>query len=357
MKKALKILGLALGAFTIILLAYVAYVFIDYYRLEDNLELAPESCAESPAQVPIGEELTVTSWNIGFGAYTDEFSFFMDGGKYSRGFSEETVSDTVEQIASDLESFGSDFYLIQEVDVDATRSYHINQYEMITEPFENYDKVYAQNYDSPYLFYPLLEPHGKSVAGMVTLSDYHISSALRRSLPIQNGFAKFLDLDRCYTINRILTDNGKELVLINFHLSAYTTDPEIADRQLSMLYEDITAEYEKGNYVVCGGDFNKDLLEDSSAVFGISGEEYSWAKAFPYDKVPEGIRVVAPFNSSAPVPSCRNADKPWSKDTNFQLTVDGFIVSDNVKTVEADAVDLQFACSDHNPVYMTFILE
>ena len=32
---------------------------------------------------------------------------------------------------------------------------------------------------------------------------------------------KFTDLDRCFLISRLGLDNGKELVLINVHLSAY----------------------------------------------------------------------------------------------------------------------------------------
>lgn len=356
MKKALKIMGASLAALIIIVLIYAAYVFICYYRLDDNIELTPDNSAAA-SHVPTGEELSVTSWNIGFGAYTDRYSFFMDGGKYSRGLSKETVLDTVRKITDDLSSFDSEFYFIQEIDVDATRSYHINEYAMIAEKFQNKSRVYAQNYDSPYLFYPILKPHGKSVAGLVTISDYNITSALRRSLPVQSGFAKFLDLDRCYTINRIPTDNGKELILINFHLSAYTTDPTIADEQLAMLYEDISKEYEKGNYVICGGDFNKDLLKSSAEIFGVSGDDYSWAKAFPYENVPDEITVIAPFDETAPVPSCRNADKPWDPETSFQLTVDGFIISDNVKCVEANVKDMQFACSDHNPVYMNFVLE
>ncbi len=357
MKKALKVFALVICAIIIIILAYVAYVFIDYYRLDDNLELTPQNASATVKEVPTGEELSITSWNIGFGAYTDEFSFFMDGGKYSRGFSEEIVSDTMDKITSDLKSFNSDFYLVQEVDVNADRSYHINEYNIITNPFDKMSVVYAQNYDSPFLFYPILEPHGKSEAGLVTMSNYTISSSLRRSLPIQDGFAKFLDLDRCYVINRIPTDNGKELILINFHLSAYTTDPTIADNQMSMLYEDILKEYEKGNYVICGGDFNKDLLGTSSQIFGISGDDYSWAKPFAYDKVPDGITVIAPYSESEPIPSCRNADRPWNAETNFQLTVDGFIISDNVKCIKSNVKDLQFQCSDHNPVYMNFVLK
>ena len=357
MKKALKITGCIVGAVILIVCAYAAYILIDYYRLEDNLELTPTQGENVSAEVSVGEELKVTSWNIGFGAYTDEYSFFMDGGEYSRGFSDEIVLETVNQITSDLYSFDSDFYLVQEVDIDATRSYHINEYDILTIPFTSMSKVYAQNYDSPYLLYPFTEPHGKSKAGLVTMSGCYIDSALRRSLPVQEDLAKFLDLDRCYSISRIPASNGKELVLINFHLSAYTTDPTIANQQLEMLYEDMTKEYEKGNYVIAGGDFNKDLLGDSSQIFGVSSEEYSWAKAFPYEDVPDGLTVIAPYDSSNPVPSCRNADRPWDEETNFQLTVDGFIISDNVTFIKSDVVDMQFACSDHNPVYLKFKLQ
>ncbi len=356
MKKAFRIIAAAIAAIILVLIVYVVYVFTSYYRLEDNLPLDTDGSAAGKT-VPVSKELSLTSWNIGFGAYTDDFSFFMDGGEYSRGFSEETVKDTVNNIIDDLYAENSDFYMLQEVDRDSDRSYHIDQYSMISDKFDYMERVYAQNYDSPYLFYPLTEPHGKSVAGIVTMSDYHISSSLRRSLPIQSGFAKFLDLDRCYSISRLPVENGKELVLVNFHLSAYTSDPSVAESQLEMLYSDITAEYEKGNYVICGGDFNKDLLGDSSAIFGISGGDYSWAAPFPFDTIPEGFDLVVPYNENNPSPSCRNADAPWDPETVFQLTIDGFIISDNIEKVSSDVIDKNFACSDHNPVYLKFILK
>ena len=76
----------------------------------------------------------------------------------------------------------------------------------------------------------------------------------------------------------------RQLVLYNFHLSAYTTDPTIANQQLEVLYEDMAAEYAAGNYVICGGDFNKDLLGDSGKIFGVSGKDYSWAQPLPVEK-------------------------------------------------------------------------
>ena len=362
MRKALKWILAVLALLILIFAAYAAYVFTSYYRLDDHLVLTPETAvseqaAQSVQFVPVGENLTVTSWNIGFGAYTDQFSFFMDGGDYSRGFSEEIVNETVESIGACLASFGSDFNLVQEVDLDSTRSYHIDEKAILLEALPEQSAVFAQNYDSPYLFWPLIKPHGKSKSGLLTLSDYEITSAERRSLPIQDGFAKFIDLDRCYSSSRIPTTNGKELVLYNVHLSAYSTDPTIAAQQLAVLYEDMCAEYDAGNYVVCGGDFNKDLLGDSSAVFGVSMEGGNWAKSFPFENVPDSFSIVVPYNPDHPVPSSRNADAPWDPETNYQLTIDSFLISDNVECEQADTVDLQFAYSDHNPVQMTFRLK
>ena len=81
MKKALKIAGCVLLALVILVLGYVAYVFLDYHRIEDNLTLTAQGSAASSAQT--GVPYTVVSYNIGFGAYEDDYSFFMDGGTES----------------------------------------------------------------------------------------------------------------------------------------------------------------------------------------------------------------------------------------------------------------------------------
>lgn len=360
LKKALKITGIILLALLVLFGGYLVYLFSSYHRIEDNQVITPGGTSALEVGVPTGKDLQVTAWNIGFAAYTDQYSFFMDGGKYSRAFSKEAVIENMDDITAELAGFDSDFYLIQEVDTDSTRSYHVNESEILTnrlgdEASRSY--TFAMNYDSPYLFYPFTKPHGKSKSGLLTISDYAIESSMRRSLPVQTDVAKIMDLDRCYVINRIPAENGKELVLINFHLSAYTTDPTIADRQLEMLYEDMCAEYAKGNYVICGGDFNKDLLGDSSVYFGISKENYSWARRFPIESLPEGFSLVAPLDEDFPVPSARNADSPWEPETNFQITLDGFMVSDNVKVNKSNVVDTQFKYSDHNPVQLDFRLE
>ena len=40
-------------------------------------------------------------------------------------------------------------------------------------------------------------------------------------------------------------------------------------------------EYDAGNYIVAGGDFNKDLLGNSAEIFGHKELEDNWAKRYP----------------------------------------------------------------------------
>ncbi|QNL45384.1 endonuclease/exonuclease/phosphatase family protein [Oscillibacter hominis] len=354
MKRVLK-WGLCLLLVLILAVAgYVIYAYAAYYRVEDGLELDVNRNQE--ARVEADTLYKIVSYNVGFGAYSADYSFFMDGGRESRARSKEAVEENIGGALEAVASQNPQFVLFQEVDIGSTRSYQADERAMIQERMAGYGGVFAQNYDSPYLFWPLNEPHGKSRSGMLTLSAYRIGESRRRSLPVEEGLWKFLDLDRCYSVSRLPVDNGRELVLINAHLSAYTKDGSIADAQLRQLAAQMLEEYQKGNYVICGGDFNKDLLGDSSAVFGVSGEEYSWAQPFPVDSVPEGFTLVAPLDEERPVASCRNADRPYDAATAYTLTVDGFLVSDNVSVEKGSVVDTGFAWSDHNPVYLDFRL-
>ena len=122
-----------------------------------------------------------------------------------------------------------------------------------------------------------------------------------------------------------------------------------------MLFADMLGEYEKGNYAIAGGDFNKDLLGNSDEIFGVSGPAYTWAQPIPASLVPEGLSIVAPFDPDKPTASCRNADRVYGPD-NYRVTVDGFVVSANVEVRTAKVWETGFRWSDHNPVYIDFVL-
>ena len=356
-RRIVKIALWAVAALLFTVLCYVAYVLLSYDRIPDNVPLEPQNTGKDEA-IRLNVPYRAVTQNVGFGAYTADFTFFMDGGKESRARSPEAVYENVGGAIGAVQAQNADFVLLQEVDLDGTRSYHIDQMALVWDAMgETYHSTFAQNYDSPYLFWPLLEPHGANRSGLGTLSRYPISSALRRSLPVEDSVMKLVDCDRCYSVCRIPVGDGQqELVLYNLHLSAYTSDGTIAEEQIEMLFADMLVEYEKGNYAGAGGDFNKDLLGDSTAVFGVDGRAYTWAQPIPAEIIPAGISVVAPLDEANPVPSCRNPDMPYGPE-NYVVMVDGFAVTDNVEVVASSVIDEGFRWSDHTAVYRDFVLE
>ncbi len=354
-----KIVLGVLGALILVVLGYVMYLLISYHRIEDNQKLTvTEPLAEtSLANVELGEEYSIVTYNLGFGAYTPDFSFFMDGGEFSVAKSKESVVTTIQGAADMVKSMEADFMLFQEVDLDSTRSYHVDQYEMLKQTFPEYASCLAVNYDSAFLFYPLTKPHGKSKSSIVTFSEFEMTEGLRRSLPISESLNKFFDLDRCYSVTRIPVENGKELCVYNVHLSAYANSDEIRTGQMGMLTADMQADYDKGNYVICGGDFNHDLKH-----FEYNAEdEFSWAYPFPREMLSENFRLcIDDFSEGekALMPdSSRNADIEYIEGVTFTVTLDGFIVSENIEVTDYEHLATGFLYADHEPVKMKFKLK
>ncbi len=350
-KRVIVILVSVFGAILLTVLAYLLYVVLSYHRIEDNLTLSVSGNADG--DVPINKELTLVTYNIGFGAYSADYSFFMDGGKYSRAFSKEAVLENTSGALSAVKKAEPDFLLLQEVDVYGTRSYHVDQTEIFAEGLSEYDRAFAENYDSPYFLYPFSQPIGANRSGIMTFSAFDIKSSVRRSLPIEESLYKYLDLDRAYSVSVTEAENGKKLIIYNVHLSAYTSDGKIADEQLKMLSDDMREQYEKGNYVIAAGDFNKDMLGDSGEYFERTEGDYTWAKPLDTSLLPSGIKAFSGTNS----PTCRNADSPFRGDgTDFVLSVDGLLVSDNIEVISCETVDTDFSYSDHDPVKAVFRL-
>ena len=353
-RRVLRALAIALLAPVAVAGAYVAYFFMDYHRLQDGAEQHSQNVNN---RAPIGVETTVVTWNIGFGAYHRDFSFFMDGGTSGRADSQEAVAEAMDHIAALLKAQAPDHLLLQEVDTRADRSWFINELDMLRAFFPQHQSYFARNYNSPYIIFPLNQPHGKAQSGLLTLSDRDIYRGERHTLPVEEGLMRVLDLDRCYTLSRIPTENGRQLCLYNLHLSAYTSDGTVATQQLEKLTADMLSEYRKGNYCVAGGDFNKDLLGHSDRIFGVAPREgLTWNQPIERDLIPEGLKLVESLDKRHPVPTCRDCDTGYVPGQTFVVTVDGFIVSDNVRVTDCRVIDDGFTASDHNPVKLTFQL-
>lgn len=362
--------GLVLRGIIIIFLAlilvvggYVIYLQSNYYRIEDHAVLEVENNGENVLKT--GDTYSVVTYNIGFGAYGPDYSFFMDtgemkdgtktSGKYGKAMSLESVETHTEGALGVIEDLDADFYLLQEVDVDADRSYHVNQKDFIKTAMAGYASVFANNFHSAYLFYPFNDPHGAVQAGLLNFSRYQISEAERRSYPVDNSFiTKFTDLDRCFAQMHLPVEGGRELVLINSHMSAYDEGGTIRVQQLELLNSVMSEEYAKGNYVIVGGDFNHAMGEAVAEGFPSEQKFPAWVAVLTEDDLADGVRIVRAENELE-VPTCRGADIVYTKGVNYTTVVDGFLVTDNVRAT-AENVDTDFAYSDHNPVKLQFEL-
>lgn len=363
LKKISIVIGSLLLALVIFVVGYVTYMQVNYYRIEDNQPL--EISNNKKEILKTNTTYSAVTYNIGFGAYDQEYSFFMDSGqmkdgrevvgKYSRARSEENALKNTNGSTKIMKKLSPDFALLQEVDVKATRSYNINQKENFEKNFKDYSSVFALNFHAPYMLYPLNEPHGSVQAGLLTMSKYGATSAIRKSYPVDESFfTKFFDLDRCFTITRYSVENEKELVLINNHMSAYDEGGTIRARQLQLLNKTMEEEYKKGNYVIVGGDFNH-ALGGTMDVFESEQKIPQWVFQLNNEDIVKGMSVVNASNNTQ-VPTCRSCDIPYEKGVNYTSVLDGFIVSDNV-VESAENVDEDFMYSDHNPVKLTFKLK
>lgn len=366
MKKIIKRIGIALAVLLGILLlivgGYVLYMTLQYSRIPDNTPLVVENAQTATLQAD--KTYSALTYNIGFGAYNHDFSFFMDGGTMKdgravqgtmgRAQSADIVHTNTNGAIAALKENAPDFCLLQEVDTKATRSFNINQANEITNALPDYGHVFASNFHSAYLAYPFNEPHGSVNAGLLTLSRYAASEAVRRSYPVDESFpTKFFDLDRCFSVLRLPVENGKELVLINSHMSAYDKGGTVRVRQLALLNSVLAQEAEKGNYVIVGGDFNHALCGTETA-FASEQKVPAWVFTLDDADLTDGYTVVRADNVTA-VATCRSTDMPYTAGVNYTSVLDGFIVSSNVKA-SAENLDLDFAYSDHNPVLLQFTL-
>ena len=360
-KRVLLVLAILIGIFVLALGIYVIYMQATYYRIEDDLEIEIENNQED--LVKKNQEYEIVTYNVGFGAYSADYSFFMDSGtmedgtkvsgEYGKCRSKEEACRNISKSCELLQSLNPDFIFIQEVDTPCYRSHNLDEKKMFTDGFSNYSISYAINYHSSFILLPITDPLGIGNSGILSLSRFKMESSLRKSLPISTSFiSKFTDLDRCINIMRYKVDE-KELVMINVHLSAYDKGGEFRKKQITLLNDILALEHEKGNYVIVGGDFNQDI---ANTIGKFSGKQLrpDWIQEIDISEITEGYKFAADDS----IGSCRAAEIVYEEGVNYLVTVDGFIVSDNINVVSVKNIyeGNEFLYSDHLPAVMKFEL-
>ncbi|URZ88081.1 endonuclease/exonuclease/phosphatase family protein [Floricoccus penangensis] len=346
---------LAIIAFILLIfIVYIAYLFISYKRLPDKQNLKSE--IRNTTKLKTDTSYRALTFNIGYGAYSADYSFFMEGGKSSRAYSPEAVKENINGQLQEIESVNPDLIFLQEVDIKGHRSKMVNEVQFFNDNLPDYSSVFSQNYNSAYLFYPFTKPIGSAKSGILTLAKAKLEDSVRYSLPIDTDFNKLMDLDRCFSASKIPLENGKYLQILNTHVSAYSKNAEVKMEQFAKLFNFIDKSYQDGNYVIVGGDFNHDIIGNSPQLFNGTSEREQWEQPFPIEDIPEGFTLFDEGLAEAMIPTARSLNIPYQKGESKLMIIDGFLVSNNIKVESIHAMDLEFAHSDHNPVYMDFKL-
>ena len=342
-KTVLKGFGILLLILAGILLLLLVYLTVREYR--PKAEESLEGNYKDGAFISLRSPFSVMSYNTGYAGLSKDEDFFMDGGTKVKPASKALVEENMEGITKVLQDNPADAYFLQEVDIDSTRSYHIDERSAYSKALEK-NSFFAYNFKCDYVPYPL-PPIGHVESGLVTLTDNYVAGASRISLPESFSWPiKTCNLKRCLLVTRFpLQDSEKELVLINFHLEAYDSgEGKIA--QSKMLADILEAEYEKGNYVIAGGDFNQTF--EGVDKYPVTNKE-DWAPGvIGTDDLPDHFS----FAIDDTYPTCRLLNAPYtgSYDTSQVYVIDGFIVSDNLAVRNVNVIDVGFEHTDHQPV-------
>ncbi|MFA9396876.1 MAG: endonuclease/exonuclease/phosphatase family protein [Clostridiaceae bacterium] len=352
MKKVLKIvLGIVLFLCILVGVFFLVLTVFDYSP-KDIVSLEVDN------KVSINMEpkktFTITTYNIGYCGLDDEQDFFLDGGTGSRSSSEEKTNENLEAVVDFIKNQDSDFVFIQEVDRNSTRTFHVDECEYIKSNLIDYSATFASNYKVLWNPVPVTKPIGYIDSGLLTLSKYSISDTNRIQYPGEEKWPrKIVVLDRCFIETRINLDNGKDLVLLNSHMSAYDKGGLIRKQQIEFLKGYIEDEYEKGNYVVVGGDWNHQLPGTDATNFETTEEWPEWLQEIPESFKPEEFKWAVDKET----PSNRSVDMLYKPGENFLCVIDGFLVSPNVDIQDVKGFDFQFKNSDHNPVTVELTLK
>jgi endonuclease/exonuclease/phosphatase family metal-dependent hydrolase len=336
--QAILLLAISFGLYV---LGVIIYGTVTEYHFEDEIVLSKE---DDSIVVSSDSTFEFLIWNIGFLGLGEESDFFYDGGK-DVFQSEETILKNKEGVMSLLESQSNvDFILLQEVDSSAWRSNQINLVEELRDADEKAQYDFALNFASNFVPIPIVNPMGPTFGGLLSISKPFVKESVRYDLHTESMWPKrMFFLKRCFLTQRIQLQEN-ELVVVNIHNSAYDKSGVKRNKEMQQLLDFVEAECAKGNYVVVGGDWNQSPPNYVPSKM----PKKHLNEIFTEEDAPEGWQWVA----DTTVPTNRKLDKPYVKGDSYTSVIDHYLISPNLQVDSVAVIDLDFAYSDHQPVYL-----
>lgn len=354
MKKILKFI-----LKVVVLIVLLAGGFIGYLTLTEYKPAPIETVdiEQNPTQqVATNQNLSFMTFNTGYAGLGEDEDFVMDGGQKGRPDNQDVVEAYLAGIEGLISAHEADFYLLQEVDLKARRSFNLNQVAHYQDLLPNYHSTFAYNFNAVFVPFPvsLTDYIGPVKSGIQTLGRFKVESSERHQFPGEFSWPlRVANLKRAMMVNTYtITGSTKQLVVVNLHMSAYDGDGSLRAQEMAYLKAFMEAQTALGNYVIIGGDFNQ-TFPTAVDVYPTKPGLY---QAYPIESsfLPAGYQ----WGIDITEPTCRLLNQPYepTSDLNQYYIIDGFIVSNNITVNNVSVIQDNFKYSDHNPVFMTVTL-
>lgn len=350
MKFFLKLILYIVLFIALILGSIILYAVFTEYKPDLETRIETDLPKQAIRFKPVPNKISMLNWNIGYCGLGKDMDFFYDGGKMVRPTKEQNQT-YFEGVKNFLKNQKVDFVLLQEVDRHSKRSYKFDQYKTLRKELPQICGAFAFNYKVNFVPLPFSNPLGKVNSGLASYSIYRPTKNIRYQFPGNFTFPKKLFmLKRCFLFQRFKTQNGKDLIIVNTHNSAYDSGGFLKKKQMNVLKEYLEEEYQKGNYVIVGGDWNQIPADFDNLTFKKSEPEVN--------QIPLDASYIKDWKwvYDPKIPTNRKTKKPYDKNSTFTTIIDFYFVSPNVKVSTVKGIDLDFAFSDHQPVFAEFEL-
>lgn len=348
-----------------IISVFILFSIILFFSVLGIIDYAPQAGQEE--KIPckdlksikkkLPDTIRVMTWNIGYAGLGKDADFFNEGGQTVR-MTENKSSFYLDSITAFLHAKKdlADFIMLQEVDLNSDRSFGRNQFEIFEKKLAPFYGFFAVNYDVKFIPVPFripYEPYGRVNSGLASFSEYGPQNSIRIQYPGRFGWPKRLFMpDRCALEQKFPLKNGKNLLLINTHNTAYDEIGEIRKMELDFMVRRYAEKAKDGDYIIIGGDWNQCPPGISPTKFypGIA-PGYS-NESLKENLFPKNFRLA--FDPERP--TNRSLQTPYITGKSYVTLIDFFLVSENIEVLSVRTLTQNFRFSDHEPVLMTCII-
>lgn len=295
------------------------------------------------SSLPVAQRnLSLLSWNIGYGGMGQESDFKLDGGQQTRPLSKTLVENNIAAIANFLAASEVDVLLLQEVAKPSFNTYQVNILNEVIRSLPGTSYTFGSD-----ILTRFVPPPFRVAIGNSTFSRRPVKAADTLALPLERTF-QYGIFRKGYRMHVLYLEGPIEWVIINIHLSAFDDSSDnVRERQLAETLRFAVSQFEMGKHVIIGGDWNLRLAQ-SYFSHSTDDRDLFWIRDLDTRKLPDGWNLAVDPTK----PTVRTANAPYVEGVNYRLIIDGFLLSPNIDLIDVYTHDLNFANSDHNPVHI-----